>query len=94
MRGRRQTDIVWIAGERSIFYLQRHIAEYFPSHEGLRKFERAVFDQFGIQASICCKVDILEENSIPIRRNFCSRRRYIYSDPKGGGRVFFGFSCH
>ena len=73
MSGGRQTHVMRIAFKGSINASQLHFAKGFPTHKVLRKFKGTVFYQFGIQAPVCSKVDVFEENAVHVGVNIGNR---------------------
>lgn len=67
-----KSDVVWIAVKGSVVK-QGDCSETFPAHKVLRKFERAVFDHFGVEAAVSGIVDVFEEESVHCRLYFGSR---------------------
>ena len=63
MAGISQSDIVRIPLERAVT-LQGDVSENIPSGKSVRKFERTVLDEFGIQASVGSEVDVFEKVSV------------------------------
>ena len=56
--------IVGVAVEGGAYVAHRHIAEGVPSHQGLRKLERAVDYHLGIKTTVGTEVDVLKEDAI------------------------------
>src|SRR5574344_943064 len=60
MPGIVETNVVRTAWKRSVVSYC-HFAERGPSQQVLWKFERTVFDEFGIQTAVCSEINIFEE---------------------------------
>src|SRR5690554_551698 len=71
MSGIIETYIMWISFKGTVI-LQCHLSICFPSHKILGELKGAVFDQFGIEASISGIVDIFKKQTVHRRLNFCT----------------------
>ena len=71
--GSLEDDIVRVALKGGLVRCDADIAKSLPTHQGIRKLERAVLDHLGIQASVSSEVDVLEEDAIHGRLNLSHR---------------------
>ena len=75
--GWRQSHVVRVAVEWAIVH-QRDVAECVPSHEMLRKLERAVFYHLSVETAVGCEIYVLEEYAIHRGRDLNSGTGGIY----------------
>ena len=76
-----QGDIMRITGKGRGAVAQSHVAEHVPTHEWLRKLERAVLHQFGIESAIGSEVDVFEENAPHRGLNLCTEFLRVHFKP-------------
>ncbi|MPN42609.1 hypothetical protein SDC9_190166 [bioreactor metagenome] len=85
MPGIVQSHIMGITLKGSTVGTYLYLSESFPAHQRLGKFKGAVLDQFGIQAAISPKVDILEKQTVHGRLYL--RSRFLHIDYQVIGRL-------
>lgn len=83
------TEIAWVGFALLAPVLDKQAARcpfdflFFPTHERRSELERAVLDQFSVQATVGTEVDVFEENAP--HGGLYVGSRFVGSDGKDGG---------